>query len=477
MPPPTEPSLLLPLTLILYVVGTFILSFAVRSRIHDQADFLVAGRRLPLSLAWMTLLATWFGAGTLLTAADEVRAGGLRRAALDPWGAGVCLLLAGVFFARPLWEMKLLTVADFFRRRFGPRAETVSALVLVPSYFGWIAVQLIALAHLLELFFGLGPAVAIPLCAAIVMGYTLLGGMWSVTLTDAVQISLVLAGLVTLAVSVLQALGGGLAAGLERLVADTPREMLVPMPTDSAAEVVDWLAVLAVGALGNLPVQDLMQRVFAAKSAKVARRACLVAGAAYLTFGALPLLLGLAARLLVPASLNEAIVPALAHLFLTPQMTVVFVVALVSAVFSTMDSAILSPAGVLSQNVLVRFAGSRLSPLAWNRLSVVAVTAASVAVAFLGEDAYGLLEDAYELPLVGLFVPMTLGLYGPRNRGEASALAAMGTGFGLWMLHYAAGWEVFFAPWTSAWAIPPPSSLAITAASLLAYLVPRRRDP
>ena len=98
-----------------------------QGHIRNAEDFTVAGRRLPLSLAWATLLATWFGAGTLLTQADAVRNEGLSKAALDPWGAGVCLLIAGLFFAKPLWEMKLLTLPDFFRRRFGSAAELFSA--------------------------------------------------------------------------------------------------------------------------------------------------------------------------------------------------------------------------------------------------------------------------------------------------------------------------------------------------------------
>jgi Na+/proline symporter len=456
---------LLAVTLIAYLVAVFWLSFAVRGRVQDNEDFLVAGRRLPLSLAWATLLATWFGAGTVLTAADEVREGGLQRAALDPFGAGLCLLIAGLLFAGPLWRMGLLTVSDFFRRRFGPRAELLSALVLVPSYFGWIAAQLVALAGLLELIFGLDPAAGILISAGVAMGYTLLGGMWSVTLTDAIQIALVLGGLAVLAVLVVAELGGGSpAAGLARLAAETPAEFLLPVPVGSAAEIVGWLGILAVGALGNLPGQDLLQRVFASRSAAVARGACLVAGGLYLSFGLLPVLMGLSARLLVPDGVEQSILPALAGMFLAPVPAVIFVLALVSAVLSTLDSAILAPSGVLAQNVLPRW--SRAPALALNRWSVVGVTAASVAMAFAGEDAYSLLEDAYELPLVGLFVPLALGLYRPPGR-EAPALAAMAVGTGLWVLHYALGWESFFQPWLP-W--PVPGSLAITACSLAAYL-------
>ena len=456
-------------TLVGYVGFMYALSFAIQRRIHEAADFIVAGRRLPFSLAWATLLATWFGAGTMLTAADEVRDGGLRRAALDPWGAGFCLLLAGLFFARPLWEMGLLTLSDFYRRKFGAAAELGSVVIMVPSYFGWVAAQLVALAGLLHFYFGLDLVTGILLVAAVAMGYTLLGGMWSVTITDAAQISLVLVGLVVLTLTVLAELGQGhWGAGLARLEAETPGDMLQLVPTESLRDVVGWLGVFAVGALGNLPGQDLMQRVFAARSARTAQLACLTAGGVYLLFGTLPLLLGLSARLLVPDDLKRSILPALAGAFLSPPLAVIFTLALASAVLSTIDSAILSPASVLSQNLLAKFNRGRISPLTLNRLAVVLVTAASVGMALAGQDAYTLLEDAYELPLVGLLVPLVIGLYaGPQREGPA--VVAMLVGSGLWMVHFVAGWDEFGQPWTAGSRLHLPVALTAAAVSLVAY--------
>ena len=109
----------LAIAMALYVVVMYIIGFAAQRRIQGTEDFLVAARKLPLPLAWMTLLATWFGAGTLLTAAYGVRREGLHVAALDPFDAGTCLLRAGYFFAGPLWRIKLLIVPDFFQRKFG----------------------------------------------------------------------------------------------------------------------------------------------------------------------------------------------------------------------------------------------------------------------------------------------------------------------------------------------------------------------
>ncbi|WP_146521049.1 sodium:solute symporter family protein [Stieleria varia] len=461
-----EPSLkwLLGVCIVIYLIVMYVLGVIAGRKIHDVDDFLVAGRKLPLSLAWMTLLATWFGAGTMLTAADEVRAGGLQRAALDPLGAGTCLILAALFVAGPMWRMNLLTVPDFFRRKFGPTAELISSLIMVPSYFGWIAAQFTALAAVLNLFFDIPLVWGIALVAIVGTGYTLMGGMWSVTMTDAVQISLVLIGLLVLGTVVLSELGGGSPwGGLMRVGQETDPQRLVLIPRSSLSELVGWLGVFVIGALGNLPGQDLMQRVFSSNSQRTAKRACFVAGVMYLLFGAIPLLLALAGNLIFPGDAELNILPALAHSFLHPVVAVIFVVALLSAILSTIDSAILSPASVLAQNLFPRCGD--FDPLRSNRFAVLLVSVCSVVLAYVGESAYELLEEAYLLTLVGLFVPMMIGLYSiPKN--SAAAIASMLVGTGLWAIHFVMGWESFLQPWTT---MTVPLSIAATLGALLAY--------
>ena len=466
-----EPSLqwLLGISILVYLVVMYAIGYIAQGKIHNSEDFLVAGRSLPLSLSWMTLLATWFGAGTILTAADEVRRDGLQAAALDPWGAGFCLLFVALFVAGPMWRMQLLTVPDFFRQRFGPRTELISCLILVPSYFGWVAAQFTALAGLLTLFFNIPPSVGIALVAVVGTGYTLMGGMWSVTLTDAVQIVLVLAGLLVLTVVMLLELGqGNSLTGLARLGSETPENMLVLIPWDDRMLLLGWLGVFATGALGNVPGQDLMQRVFAAKSDRVATASCWVAGGVYLLFGCLPLLLALGGNLLFPGDVQQAILPAMARSFLSPWLAVIFLLALMSAILSTIDSAILSPASVLSQNVF-----SRLGPgdlLRRNRIAVLLVALCSLIMAYLGESAYALLEEAYLLTLVGLFVPLMLALYfEPQSRysGAASMLA----GAGVWAVHFLMNWDYFLQPVPAIAAWQLPLSLSATGIALLAYLL------
>ncbi len=456
--------------LVVNVVLLFGLAFWVRGRIATSEDYLVAGRRLGVPLAAATLFATWFGAGTLLVATDEVRTEGVRAAALDPIGAGFCLLLAGAFFAVPLWRMKLITLVDFYRVRFGPRAETLGAFLMVPGYFGWIAAQFVALALLLELLFGIDPALGLLIVATVGTGYTLIGGMWSVVVTDALQAALLVIGLVVIAVAALLALGtGDVTAGWLRLVEETPPDRLALVPHEDIESVLGWLAVLAAGALGNLPGQDLMQRIFASRSATVARRACLLAGLAYLVLGAIPVGLGLTAALLAPGD-ERAILPILAGLLLHPVGAVIFVLAIMSAVLSTIDSAILAPAGVIAENLLRRLPQRRISRLGLDQICVLGVSLASLAVAYLGEDAWTLLETAYEVGLVSLLVPLVMGLASSRGR-EPAALAAMTVGTLLWLAHLLIGWEWFAEPWLrDGVGLVLPVGLSCAVCALVAYL-------
>ncbi|MCB9666171.1 MAG: sodium:solute symporter [Alphaproteobacteria bacterium] len=453
------------LALLVYLVGMLALGVFVRERTADVEGYVVAGRRLDLGLATPTLLATWFGAGTLLAATDAVRAEGLRAAALDPFGAGLCLVLAGLWLARPLWRMRLLTLPDFYARTYGTRAEVAAAVVMVPGYLGWIAAQLVALSTVVELYLGLPHGLALPLVAVAGVAYTLVGGMWAVTLTDAVQMALVVVGVLVLGAVTLAELGdGGIVAGWTRLVAETPAAKARVLP--EAGEVLPWLSLLAAGALGNLPGQDLTQRIFAARSERVAQVACLLAGGLYLAIGTVPLAIGLAADLLLPEAVTEAILPALAHHLLHPAVAVVLVVTVISAVLSTLDSAILAPASVIAHNLWGRGGGAE--HVARYRWAVGGVAAAALGLASLGQSAWDLLQTAYEASLVGLLVPLLGGLWWP-GRSERAALAALGAGTGVWALHLAGGYDTLAGT-------PVPIGLAGLGCSALAFLVVGLRD-
>lgn len=424
-----------------YVVFLLAVSIYASRKVENEADYVVAGRKLPLFLAWGTLIATWFGAATMFAAAGAAREEGLLGVVLDPFACAGTLVLAGIFFARPLWKMELYTMADFYRARYGPAAEITGACIQVPSYFSWVALQYTALASILELYFEVPFVTGVVVVAAVTLVYTLIGGMWSVTLTDTVQIVIALIGLVILLATTLSdpLLGdGNPVRGFQTVmssIAESHPDHLRLVPGEmSLAVVLAWLGAWATGLFGNIPGQDLQQRVFAAKSPDTAMHACILAGVLYLVFGMIPVTLGLASLVTHP---NGEIDPVafLAGEYLSPVMLVVFVVAVVSMVVSTATSAVLAPATILGHNLLARLPGFDRRPLLRDRLCVVLVSCGGISLALWGKSLMELLDVALSIQLTALFVPVLMGIYG-KPRGAKPAVFSMLMGFSAWLITF-----------------------------------------
>lgn len=449
---------LLPVATLSYVAGIFALALFAKSRVKDATDFLAAGRRLSMAFASTTLFATWFGAGTLLTATDAIYEEGLSITALEPFGAGFCLLLAGCFAARPLWRMKILTVPDLFGIKFGKRAEILAATLLAPGYLGWIAVQITALAGIVNIFFGISLMTAMIAITIFATLLACLGGMWSVTLTDFFQMILVVVVICFLGYVVIDALGvGNLSAGFAQLLANAHMEHEVSAHLQNPGKLFTYLNMFAIAALGNLPGQDLAQRIFSAKSETIAWRSCLIAGCCYVVFGSISILLGMAARTLLPEHVSHSVIPHLAKQVLSPAQTILLVLAIISIIMSTMDSAMLATSSIVAHNLLRPRLPKTISFVTACRVCIVFVGTLSLLLALVGKNAYLLLEQSYAVSFAALFAPFALGLY-LKNGHEKAAIFSMLVGTFIWFLGFFADHILL-------------SELAAVAASFISYLI------
>lgn len=439
-----EASGMLKVALGIYALFLMGVSVLASRQVRNEEDYVVAGRRLPLSLAWATLMATWFGAATINGSAEAAKAEGLQGVILDPFACSATLIFAGIFFAKPLWKMGLFTIADYYRQRYGPKAELIGSSIQVPSNFSWVALQYAALGHIFHVYFGIPFEQGIYWAAGLTMIYTMVGGMWSVTLTDALQLVIALFGLMALgwAVFVSPELGNGsvidgIQIAMEKVRSKHPHHLdFFPGPDVPGRTmlVMGWIGAWATGIFGCIPGQDLQQRVFASKDESVAARACILAGLLYLAFGLVPVLLGLTSSVTLPDVEGNPI-PYLANKYLSPGMTVVLIVAVVAMIVSTATSAVLAPATILGHNLLNRIPGVSKAPLLRDRFCVVIVSAGGVVLAMAGESLMGLLDIALSIHLVALFIPVAMGIYG-KPRGELSAVLAMIFGFVAWAVRF-----------------------------------------
>ncbi len=422
--------------IILYIVVTVLIGWWASRFVKNTADFVIAGRSLPFYMVTCGLFAEWFGSETLMGSTKEFVEGGILSVIEEPFGAALCLILVGLLIAKPLYRLNLLTFSDYFRLRFNQKTEIVSALMIVPSYLGWIAAQLIALSIVVNVVTGLPTQYGVFVCAAIVMGYTYIGGMWAVSVTDFVQTIMIIVGLAFVLYSVMSEVGG-----FQVLIAAQPEGFFHFYPHHAAP--MDWVkyfaAWITVG-LGSVPQQDVFQRVMSAKDEKTAVRASFASGILYLTIAFMPLFIGLAGKQLYPDLVAEGkdiqmLIPQMVLQHGNLLIQVLFFGALLSAILSTTSGAILAPATVIGENLVKPLFKERndKQTLLIMRYAVVFVTIISVWIATLSDNIFELVGQSSAISLVGLFIPLMAGLYWKKASSLGAMLSMLG-GMSAWVV-------------------------------------------
>ena len=426
----THPTVLIGLAI--YLVLMLAVGLYASRRIGNSTDFIVAGRRLSLLLCTGTLAATWFGGGICIGAASAAYKGGFMAVIADPFGAALCLLLAGLFYVRLMRRMGLMTVASFFTSRYSRHAGLLASLCTIPTYVGWVGSLLVAFGRILQSLTSLDPHTGIVIAAAIVLLYTFAGGMWAVTLTDFLQVLVLIVGLLILTPLLLHDMGGWSA-----LTARIPADRFHLYPHEGGAT--SWFAYardwLVIG-LGNLAGQDLIQRSLSSRDEKVAYRSAYLACLLYLTIGLLPVLLGMAGSVILPNLANpDLVMMELALAYLPEIALMLFMGALVSALLSSADSALLAPASVIGWDLLRYFRpnSSERASLRVSRLSILILGCASLFMALYKTTVYELMVDSWSVLLASLFVPLTFGLWWRRSNGPG-AIAAIAVGLVSWQI-------------------------------------------
>ena len=429
-----------------YLLVSIAIGLYAARRVHTTADYAVAGRSLPLPVVIATTFATWFGSETVLGVPARFIDGGLGAVVEDPFGASMCLVLVGLFFAYRLYQKNLITLGDYYRQRFGRNVEVICSAIIIFSYLGWVAAQITALGLVFNLLTqgALSVTVGMVLGTLIVLVYTLYGGMWSVALTDFVQMIVIAGGLIAIAW-----FAADLAGGAGRVVEFAAREGRFSLfPKGGGAK--EWTFFVAAAItmmLGSIPQQDVFQRVMSSNSASTARRGPVIGGVLYLLFAFIPMFVVAAAVLIMPEAAGallrddpQKLLPTLVLERMPVALQVAFFGALLSAIMSTASATLLAPSTTFVENILrnLRPGMSDAVTLKAMRISVLIFTVCVLiyAITMQGTSIYELVSGAYQVPLVGAFVPLVFGLYW-RRASTQGALLAVALGIGVWLLFVA----------------------------------------
>lgn len=418
---------------LLYLAASVGIGLLAARRVSNSADYAVAGRSLPLYIVVATTFATWFGSETVLGVSAVFVKDGLGGVVEDPFGAAFCLVLVGLFFAKRLYRLNLLTLGDYFRERYGTVVEVLLSIAIIVSYLGWVAAQIKALGLVFHL---LDPVMfsqtqGMILGTAIVTVYTLFGGMWSVAMTDFFQMIVIVLGLFVIAYFATD-LAGGVGPVLDQAV---NRDLLNFLPPATTHDILFFFAALVTMMLGSIPQQDVYQRVMSANSVKSAQRGPIIGGFLYLLFAFIPMYIALAAFGVMPDAMNalliddaQKILPSFILQKMPPIAQVFFFGALLSAIMSTASATLLAPSTTFAENIL-RHLMPRMDDkkfLLAMRLSVLVFSVCVLTFALNTSDSiYEMVAGAYTVTLVGAFVPLLMGLYWKRATTQGALLSTL----------------------------------------------------
>jgi SSS family transporter len=431
-------------SVVLYLLGTLALGVWAGSRIKNTSDFAVAGRSLPLIMVITTTFATWFGAETVMGVPAKFVQGGLNAVIEDPFGAGTCLILVGLFFAARLYKLNLMTIGDYYRQRYGKGIEIFCSLAIILSYLGWVAAQITALGLVFAVLTGgaMSATTGMIVGTLAVLIYVVVGGFLAVALTDFIQMIVLVIGM-----SVIAFFAADLAGGADQVFALAQQaDLWRVLPEPTFTEIAFFIGAAVTMMFGSIPQQDVFQRVMSAKDAPTARTGAVVGGASYILFAFVPMFIVAAAVVVMGNNAldlakndYQRLLPTFVMTKMPLIMQILFFGALLSAIKSTSSATLLAPSTSFVENILsnLRPGLSDRQRLLAMRVSIVVFAALVLlyAIKMEGTSIYELVSGAYQVTLVGAFVPLLMGLYWKRATTQG-AIVSIGAGIFTWVLFF-----------------------------------------
>lgn len=411
--------------LVVYLILQFGIAWVASRTIKVEADYFLAGRKLGVFAVAMSVFATWFGAESVMGSSGAVAAEGLAGGRADPFGYTICLLAMATFIAFKMREAGVVTFVDFFRERFGTRANWIAAMLTIPTSVIWASAQLLAMGQIVAEMTGLDTNVALMIGATVIILYTTVGGLLGDVITDIVQGSILIVSLLILLIVIL-------VSHQFPLSAIRPEQLTFigvgedGQPQSLLATLDAWMVPI----LGSLVAQEAISRFLGARTPSVARIGCYWAAGIYLVIGSVPVLLGLLGTAVgFEATDPNRFLPQLASQYLDPIMYVVLMGAIVSAILSTVDTTLLAVSAIATRNIVERVVPdlSEKSRVRVGRLLTATAGVVAFFIAATGDSIKGLVEIASSFGSSGILIALLFGLHS-RFGDERAAVAALLTG-------------------------------------------------
>ncbi len=381
-----------------YLIFQVILGLWISRNIASESDYVLAGRSLGYTLTTFGIFATWFAAEGIMSATGAVYEGGIPAITAEhiTWAFGIIVL--GIFFSVRLRKMELTTFGDLFRNRYGRLIEKLVTFILIPPSLFWIAGQIRAFGVVISGFSDISITVAVSIAAASVIIYTTFGGMLADSYTDLIQGLMLILGLVLL---------------VGYMVADGGLQVLDRIPVEhfqlssSDAPILGRIQSWMIGIFGTIIAVELIARILAAKSPKVAKWSTIMGGVLFIIILCLPILMGfVGTHLFESLKDSEQLIILQAEHYMPTVLFILFLGALVSAILSTVDSSLLAIGSLLAHNVVLQIVKNpnEKKKLFVNRLMVVTIGVLAYILAISADSVHQIVYAGASIGTAGIVV-------------------------------------------------------------------------
>lgn len=401
---------------VFYLLLMLFIGWYSSKKITSNTDFMVAGRRLGPFLMAGTLAATEIGGGSSLGVVQQ----GMQNHGISAAWYIITMGFAFViltFLAPKFRAATVKTVPEYFRRRYGKSAGLVTAIIMLLPLIGLTAGQFIASSVILSTMLGISYKTAVIIVAVVVTIYSIMGGLWSVTLTDFIQVFLIIIGMI-IAVPFAMRLAGGWGNVVANVPAETFNMFKGYSPMAVISLTIMYVATFTVG-------QEAVSRYYAARDGKAAKQGSILAAIINFIYAFIPAVLGIITLALINMGKFNAedfadvgaryALPVLAMEAMPAVICGLLFAGIISATMSSSDSDLLG-AGSIFANDIYRVV---LKPDATSEdvmkvtkivMAIVGVVSMFIAL-FNTSSLVNLLMFCFTLRAAGAFFPYVLGHY------------------------------------------------------------------
>ena len=436
--------------LVVYIAFFFVVGIGMYYMVQKSGKrFIIAGKSLPFFLVGTMLLAQGLDANATMGNAAGVYGGGFWAGFQFAIGLALCLMVVGIWYAKPLNRMNLLTLPDFYFRRYNWFTEIITGLLMCFSFAILVAGNFAGAAWIVSVIFKIDYVTALIIIAFFIMVYTISGGLYSCAATDIVQIYPAMVGFIGAFFYLLATYGWG------HFTAAIPHNFvdLSGLYSVQNGALLNWAGILAL-AIGDVVALDFMERVFAAKTPEIAQKSCYYGAVGITITGIVCSYMGLMGMTFFPEIADaRMILPTIAQDMVPYVFGLLMMGGIIAAGASTADGGILGVSAVLGRNILQRNillplerrrkeaergVGRELTDeqakllsdrklLIAARIMAIPVVALAIFLAIIKPEPGILLVLAFDVVFAGCLVPLTLGIYW-KKANTPGALAAVFVG-------------------------------------------------